>query len=406
VIKNNLSSQNLILFLFISFPITFLIGSLLINLYLLLITICLLVAFKEIIIPFVNEEKKILFIMLFYLFFLIINLIFSDNWIQSFPRVSKFLLIFGQIIAFKFILKNSDHVKYLYKTWVIIFLIVLFDIIFEIIIGNNIFGNKAIIPGRISSFSGDDMNIGHFFSAFVLIALSYFHYKYQNNTLNSILALGFIIVSFLIGERANFIKTFIIISIFSFYSIKINIKYFLVSVASLILFAIITLNINQNYKLRYINQISNIWNKGITHYLDNSVYGSHFKVAEKIFKENFLFGVGIKNFRISSFDEKYEIDHRFKDWRGNTHPHQIHYELLSETGIVGYISFWILIILSLILVFKGSKQKINLYQLSGLLFVLINLLPLIPSGSFFSTFSSGLFWLNYALMIGYTKKLK
>ena len=39
-----------------------------------------------------------------------------------------------------------------------------------------------------------------------------------------------------------------------------------------------------------------------------------------------------------------------------------------------------------------------------MLFVIINLLPLLPSGSFFSTYTSGLFWLNYAVMVGYLDK--
>jgi hypothetical protein len=75
-------------------------------------------------------------------------------------------------------------------------LFVLFDIIFEIIFGKNIFGNMAIIPGRISSFTGDDMNIGNFFSAFVLIVLSYFNNKYNNNKLNFFLALSIYNCSF------------------------------------------------------------------------------------------------------------------------------------------------------------------------------------------------------------------
>jgi len=39
-----------------------------------------------------------------------------------------------------------------------------------------------------------------------------------------------------------------------------------------------------------------------------------------------------------------------------------------------------------------------------MLFVIVNLIPLLPSGSFFTTYSSGLFWINYAIMVGYVKK--
>ena len=40
----------------------------------------------------------------------------------------------------------------------------------------------------------------------------------------------------------------------------------------------------------------------------------------------------------------------------------------------------------------------NLYQLSGILVVLITFLPLIPSGSFFTTYGASIFWLNFAVV--------
>ena len=59
------------------------------------------------------------------------------------------------------------------------------------------------------------------------------------------------------------------------------------------------LNFNQGYKLRYFTQVSKIFEKnGIRQYLDSSQYGAHYKVATKIFKENPIFGVGIKNSRV------------------------------------------------------------------------------------------------------------
>ena len=166
------------------------------------------------------------------------------------------------------------------------------------------------------------------------------------------------------------------------------------------------LSLNENYKLRYFSQVQKVLNKnGINLYLENSVYGAHYNVAKEIFKDNPVFGVGIKNFRVESFSDKYHnLDHKFNDRRGNTHPHQLHYELLSETGLFGYLSFMIFIFISFYLFFKSYRKKKNVYQFSGMLFVLINLVPLLPSGSFFSTYSAGLFWINYSIMIGYLSK--
>ena len=75
--------------------------------------------------------------------------------------------------------------------------------------------------------------------------------------------------------------------------------------------ATLTLNLNENYKERYYTQFTKvILNDGLNQYLDKSHYGAHYKVAYEIFKDNPYFGVGIKNFRIESFSERYEnLDH-------------------------------------------------------------------------------------------------
>ena len=50
-------------------------------------------------------------------------------------------------------------------------MIVSFDLIIEYIFGQDIFGFKAELPGRLVGFFKDEMKIGHFYSAFILIAL-------------------------------------------------------------------------------------------------------------------------------------------------------------------------------------------------------------------------------------------
>ena len=163
------------------------------------------------------------------------------------------------------------------------------------------------------------------------------------------------------------------------------------------------LNLSTKYKTRYFDQIFLIFESGgVSKYLKNSQYGTHYNVANEIFKENPFFGVGIKNFRIESIKDKYNnLDHPQNDVRAATHPHQIHYEFLSETGAFGYFSFLIFIFLSLYWSIKNSLISKNIYQISSILFILASLLPLLPSGSFLSTYTSSIFWLNYSIMIGY-----
>ena len=391
------------------FPISFLIGNFVINFFLLLFSLLFITGFLKNKFKINNQNNVIIILLLFFFLSLIINLLFTNNIQLSYPRVLKFILIIGSILSFSQLLTAFEYNKIikLYKIWTIIFLFVLFDIIFEIIFKVNILGFKSIIPGRIVSFSGNEMTIGHFFSAFSLLIISYIQLKLKKSSLLTLLiSVMLIIISFLIGERSNFVRTFLIISAFITITNDINFKFKIITIISIISLFIIIINQNENYKNRYFVQFAeSISKNGINLYLNNSIYGAHYKVAYEIFKDNRLFGVGIKNFRIESYSNKYDnLNHNQPERRGNTHPHQIHLEFLSETGLFGYASFLIFIIISMFISIKNYLKFKNLFQLSSILYISASLLPLLPSGSFFSTYTSGLFWINYAIMIGYNYK--
>jgi hypothetical protein len=59
---------------------------------------------------------------------------------------------------------------------------------------------------------------------------------------------------------------------------------------------------------------------------------------------------------------------------------------------------------SLWLGIKSYLKEKNLYQLSSIIFIMTTLMPILPSGSFLSTYTSGIFWLNYAIMVSFIKK--
>ena len=406
-LKSDNSLDNLLFFFFRIYPITFLLGNFAINLFLFIFNFLLILGFFKNCYNYKVLNKYILYLLFFLFLSFVINLIFSNNFHLTYPRVLKFILIIGSILSFKQLLLGfkSTEINKLYKIWSIIFVIVIFDIIFELIFKINVIGLKSFMPGRVSSCSGNELNIGHFFSAFSLIFMSFVYVNYKNISLNLIIGILLITISFLIGERSNFIKTLLIISAFIFLIHQIKVKYKILSFSSLIIFFIIMLNLNPGYKLRYLDQFTKVLTKeGINYYFDNTVYGAHYNVAKEIFKDNKFFGVGIKNFRIESFSNKYaDLDHKQNNRRANTHPHQVHYEFLAETGLVGYFSFALFVCFSFYLAIKNYIKSRNLFQLSAIFYVLISLLPLLPSGSFFSTYTSSLFWLNYAIMAGYIR---
>ena len=401
------NSEKILLYALSIFPLAFLIGNSVINFFIIIIPIFYFILTLKKKIKF-NFQNKIFLIMLLFWSSLIINLFFSQDQSLGIPRVIKFFFIIFFVSAFKYIVSLNEN-KYLdniYKIWSIIFFVVFIDLIFEFIVGFNILGFKSYMPGRLASFTGNELVIGNFFSAFCLIFLSYISIKYpKKNNIIIFLSLVLIFVSFLIGERANFIRTLLMIILFVIFILDYKYKtklLFIFIIFSLIPLLITNLKDDNIYKSRYLNSINDLFQKnGISTYLNNSQYGAHYDVAYKIFKENKLFGIGIKNFRNESFKSKYDNpEHKFK-YGGANHPHQIHLEFLSETGLFGYSIFLIFIILSIFLSIKSNLKNKNVFQFSGILFVIFSLLPLIPTGSFFSTYSSGLFWINYTLMVGY-----
>jgi len=382
---------------------------LLINLTLILIFIIFLLDIL------INKDTSFLkessfWIIVFFFLSLLVNVFFSIDPSNSLPRVLKILLIISLVIQLKknFNKFTFNYEKIIFGFWSLVFLVVILDTIFEMVFGYNTLGYTTGQHARVSSFFGEELVLGGFFFAFGLIFFVYTSQFLKNyNTLNFFLILFLIMIAFFIGERSNFIKFFISIFLLSFFIIKIKLRYKITSFILIIIPMIfIILNSSYHLKNRYFNSLEVLFKEGsVKAYLKQSTYGAHYNAAYKIFQNNLIFGVGVKNYRVESPKKKYEnIEYKFTEIRATTHPHQFHYELLSETGLLGYLSFLIFIIFSLNLSIRNFYKHKNLFQLSAIIYIMVSLIPILPSGSFFSTFSSGLFWINYAIMIGYNKK--
>ena len=392
--------------LILLFPVFLISGNFLINLFYVSISILSVLNF--------NQKKDFLTSNIFYLlvFFLIclsMNLLFSVNFSNSYPRVVKFLLIilFAREI-FNLVNKEEIYFEKITKFWTIVYFVVTIDIIFELIFGFNTLGFKSYLEGRVASFFGDELVVGTFYHFFSLIVLSFLvKNKYPNLWVVSLIIL-IISTSFMIGERANFIKVFFSVLLFVFLILKINLikKIGMIAITLLIVGTIFLTN--DSLKERYYNQISIIYSlDGFKRYYKESLYGAHQNAAYKIFQDNVLFGVGLKNFRDESKKSIYENPNfKLTTGRSATHPHQIHLELLSETGLLGYISFLILVLFSIVISTKNYLKYKNPYQLSALIYIISCLIPLLPSGSLFSTFFGGIFWFSFGLMISFNKNLK
>ena len=395
-------------FLLSVFPLSLIAGNLFINAFIFLFSVNFFLNISE---NKIIIKNQIFYLMLFFFISLIINVIFSTDPLNSLPRAVKILLIIFFVFEIKRLIQSykSDYIKYIFFSWFCIFFTLLLDIIFELIFGHNVIGNTSNMPGRIASFFGDELVVGAFYHGFVLFFLSYcfVELKPRNNILIFVILVT-LLISFFIGERTNFIKSFISIIIFVSLVIKIDFKK-KIGGLTLVLVLIFTFTyFNPVYKVRFVDQLKPLFSiNGYSNFLKETQYGAHRNASVKIFKDNLYFGVGIKNFRYEVSKKKYENkEYKMTDMRQSTHPHQIHHEFLSETGLFGYISFLLFIFFSLLLGIKNYLKEKNLYQLSSIIFIMMTLMPILTSGSFLSTFTSGIFWLNYAIMISFIQKNK
>jgi O-antigen ligase len=414
MIKNNsinlLSENKLDIFIIICLgflPLLIISRSAIINMVTLLISLTFLFNLKKKNEFFFILKDKIFYYILFFWLSLFINLIYSTNIDESFARVFGF----GKWIAIIFLIKYYISFKefrfetLIYKLWFLTFILVTFDLAFEYIFGFNMLGFQSPMPGRLSSFLDQELKIGNFYTAFLLIALSYFFKNWNKNYMFYLICISFIIISFAIGERSNFLKALLIFVIFLLLIDKNKFIYKIIAFLTIVVSIFVLVTFNTVYKNRSLAQLTMLKNDGIFSYVKNSPYGAHYETAISIFKNYPAFGVGIKNFRSESKKELYENKHvAFNLSRVSTHPHQIHFEFLAETGVFGYLSFLLFFVLSIGLSIKSFLKSRNIYQLSAILFCISSLLPIIPSGSFFTTYSAAIFWTLFGVMISYNKK--
>jgi O-antigen ligase len=353
-------------------------------------------------------EKKIFYLFLFFWLSLIINSFFSTNFHVSFIRAlgfCKFILLVFSINHY-LELKNFKYERFIYKSWFFIFLIISADLLLEFFFGFNSLGYQSYMPGRLAGFLNNELKIGNYYFGFILISLSYFYYNHKKYFLP--ICFLFLFIALAIGERSNFIKIFIIVILFYFI---ISQNFFIKKIFFLFVFFILLILIgfkNDNIRLRFEGQFLKplMDSSDIFSYINKTQYGAHYNTAVKIFYNYPVFGSGLKTFRDESSKIIYRSGNDYvDDKRWANHPHQVHFEFLSETGVFGYISFIIFFSLSIIWSVRSYLINKNFYKLSSILFICLSLIPILPTGSFFTTYGATIFFINFAIMISHNKKI-
>ena len=397
------------LFLIILLPISLLISSGASSAVEFLIVILFLLKsfFKK---DFYWVKNKYFLLLLLIWISLLLNLLFSQNFFLSYSRNIFFFKNIIFFFAICFFLKKKKNFNLILITYLIITSIVSFDIFFEYFNKKNILGFQSYDPSRIASFLGKELKIGHFILGFSFISMSYYLEKYSKKTIHYKIFGFFLIAIFfcsllLTGERANTLKGIFILLMLIIFSKKEIFMYNKIFFTSIILLSIGTYYFSEKVRYRFDVILDPIKNTGIITAFKETQHASHYYTAVKIFEKYPIFGVGNKNFREECSRGEYKNNNYKKtDQRCSTHPHQIYLELLSEHGLIGSITIIFVIFFILLESIKVYLRDKNSIHLASILFIIAQFLPLIPSGSFFTSWGATIFWLNFSIVIFYNNK--
>ena len=346
------------------------------------------------------KNKFFLFFFIFFIYLFINSLIkfYDYNNIRSSLGYIRFG-IFSLGVAY-FIEKEKRLLKWVFSIFLICFLILIIDGYTQYFFKENIIGTPVDIQsGRIRFLFNDEYILGSFLSRLfpIFLGISFIIFKNKKKLIIpiSILFVFVEVLIFLSGERAAFFYNtlaaiFIIIMINNFKKIRL--------ITLLSSFAVIFLisTYDDTAKKR-------VWDQTIDQFGFNSpkinifspIHQSHYLSAYRMFQDNKLMGVGIRNYRNFCHNPKY-ITHYYSC---TTHPHNTYVQLLAETGFIGF-SFGL--ILFFYFVFKMLNHLVGAlfkkhylfsdFQICLLASILITIWPFAPSGNFFNNWISIIYY--------------
>jgi len=342
--------------------------------------------------------------------YLLINLFNSIDFQLSLNRSIFFIRFILIILSVAYFLrKYSNNIDIVFKLWMIIILITILDLYIQFFFGQNLLGFKSPWNMRLSGFFDQELKVAHLLIGFFLPSFAYFFQKNTKNLYLFFFLLLYFAILILTNERANIIRGTLAILIFFVFIPFLKIKFKLIFSSLLILIFSSMLFIVKPVNARFIHEIAAMKvDNSLKNYVIFSNYGPHYLSSIEIFKKNMLFGTGVKTFRSACKNislEKYYGDNDYRSKSGcSTHPHQYFFEILSGLGLLGFIlfiSFFSYLIYRIINGFFSSK---NLILLSAGTFYVLQLIPLLPTGSFFTSFGATIFFINIGLIYAYINK--
>ena len=360
---------------------------------------------------FIKIKKEIIFFSIFYIIILIsysLSEYKSETFLASFFYFRYFLL---SLTIFYLLKKYDFYFKIFFFSVIISIGIVVFDSFLQQIIGFNLFGypkegtltRDSLI--YLTSFFNDEKKLGSYLVRFtpLILSLIYF-YKSKISIYYDFLILILIgTIVFFSSERTAFFLLFVVY--FFYISISEKKLYFLI-----ITIFIFTFLFNFNSDTRLVKKYTNftLQQIGLVNLFDKkknkeTIIRYYSEEHENlsftgliIFKNNYLFGSGVKTFyqECTKLQKAYPVKENKRQNKlvCSTHAHNTYIQILSEIGFFGFLMVFIFFVrvlyenFKLILIKKKSRFEKAYFFIN--LNILINILPLIPSGSFFNNWMS------------------
>ena len=348
---------------------------------------------------FSNKDKiefhfnKIIFFLT--IAFLLLNIFSSIESDRSFygtlNLLKNLVFLIGGYTIFKL---NKNVFKNFISLTLIIFILVGLDTLLQYFLGKDIFGYvySQTHGGRLSGPFGDEWIVGSFLSKILFLSIIYFLYNYERKFYDIIFLFISITIIFLTNERSAILMTLFSSFIYLFFRFK-NLKVKVIFFSSLILITIFFSSIPSIKNQLIIKSLEQIglkdssWNSDDQIFLD-SQWGAHYLTAISIFKNNPIFGSGLKTFRYECQNEEYNnINSKSSNARCSSHPHNFYLEILSDTGIIGlglfiYLLFWVF--LNIIKAILDNKKNAYITLVIFFLFFW----PIKTTGSIFASWNS------------------
>jgi O-antigen ligase len=369
--------------------------------------------------------KKYFYISLLFLLILVISSLLSDNVYPSIQKSFSYLrfLIFPMAVSCM-LEKNPLILKYFFNSLLISFTIVTIDGILQFFLGENTVGfilnhvfnekehsYKLLMGYKVQGLFADEGIIGSYLSRLlpVFVGLSIFFNKYNNKLFYFIYIMSAAVI-LLSGERAAlvlFLISHILLIIFVKSIRKKIIKFSFLVVLIFGLFSFLNTNIYNRIISNTVHEVFNSKNKSNNLFILSKSHEPLILVSINMFKNNLFTGIGPSNFRNACKQNKnfvYDENLNLTIQYCNNHPHNYYFQILSETGILGFL-FSISCIVYFVITLLKLKIQIPDYIRCMNIALFLSLFPFITTGNFFNSWLSCIHFIPIIFILNFFYKI-